>query len=254
MSELTTTEAAEQTGKPILEYGRSWMMAPGTIERGTELGLMQLGMFGFWVNGRAGVLGDVDASLAASAIGFMAPEQVGTYWEGRSDELSAWDASLAWFEAAAEWGRATLASMPEDRVRRLADLARTLIDGADASIGALFTGSKLIPLPGDAAGDATVNLNVLRELRGCAHLAASHAVGLGPHAAIMSTDDPIRGGVNWSETFGWTAPHPEPNPDARIQAEAITTVAMSRVFESLSGAERSEFAGLVAEARAAVPD
>lgn len=250
MSEMNAHETAERTAKPILEFGRGWMMAPTTGARAAELGLAESGRFGFWVNGRAGVLGDVDARIAASAIGFMAPDAVRMHWQARPASLSAWDAALAWFDAGVVWGRETLSSMPEDRVRRLADLSRRVIEAAPLSLGALFAGSTLIPLPGDAAGDVTINLNVLRELRGGAHLAASHAAGLGPHGTIMSTDDPVRGGVPWAEGFGWSAPHPEPDIDSRARVEAMTTAAMTPVFEALGAAERAELVELVDEARA----
>jgi len=251
---LTAHDVAQQTGKPILEFGRAWMMAPGTAAKSAELGLADAGRFGFWANGRAGVLGEVDASIAASAIGFMAPEAVTKCWNSRPDGLSAWDAALEWFGCGASWAREALASMPDDRVGRLAELARKVVDAADPSIGALFAGSKNIPLPGDPAGDVAVTLNVLREMRGCAHLAACHAVGLGPHATIMSTDDPVRGGAKWSEGFGWTAPHPEPNHEARAQVEEMTTAALEHAFEGLDAGEREEFVALILEARAAIPE
>lgn len=251
-SELTTIETADATGKPILEYGRAWMMDPGTAAKAAELGLVEVGRFGFWANGRAGVLGEVDASVAAAAIGFMAPDAVARYWGARREGLSAWDCALAWFGCAAEWGKGALAAMPGERVARLNDLARAVVDAGDRSFGALFAGSALIPMTGDPAADATINLNVLRELRGGAHLSASHAAGLGPHGTIMSTDDPVRGGVPWSEAFGWTAPHPEPDHGARQRVEEMTTVATARAFEALTPAERGEFAALVAEARACI--
>lgn len=249
MGTLTSTEAAEQTARPILEIGRGFMMAPGTAAKAGELGLAGAGRFGFWVNGRAGVLGDVEPAVAASAIGFMAPEAVRLCWQARPASLSAWDAALAWFDCAAAWGREALADMADADVQRLSELARVVIDAAPLSLGALFAGSTLIPLPGDPRGDALVNLNVVRELRGGAHLAACHAAGLGPHATIMSTDDPIRGGVPWAEGFGWTAPHPEPDHDARARVEAMTTAAMAPVFEALSGEERAELVELVVAAR-----
>lgn len=242
----TTVEVAEATGQPILVFGRTWMMDPGTAERAAGLGLT--GRFGFWTSGRAGVLGDVDPSVAAAAIGFMAPDDVRGYWEARPTELSAWDAARQWFEAAAVWGRRTLIPMPEDRVAQLAALSRKVIDHADLSTGMLFAGSTLIPLPGDAAGDATINLNILRELRGGAHLSAVHAAGLGPHGSIMSTDDPVRGGASWAEGFGWTAPHPQPDIDARARAEEMTTAITAVSYECLDGAERTAFIDLVTEA------
>jgi len=249
---LTTSETADATGNPILVFGRSWMMAPGTAAKASELGLAESGRFGFWVNGRAGVLGDVDRHVATAALGFMAPSAVKHYWEARPDSLSAWDAALAWFDCAAIWGRETLASMPDGDVHRLANLSHKVITDADLSIGSLFAGSALVPLPGDAAGDVAINLNVLRELRGGAHLSASHAAGLGPHATIMSTDDPIRGGSSWAEGFGWAAPHPTPDHDARARVEEMTTAATAKAFEALSGDERSEFADLVIAAQGCI--
>jgi len=251
---LSARDVAQQTAKPILEFGRSWMMAPGTAAKAAELGLTGAGRFGFWANGRAGVLGNVDASIAAAAIGFMAPDAVRSCWEARPADLTAWDAAVAWFGCGAEWARDVLAPMPTDRVERLGQLGRRVVDAADPSIGALFAGSKNIPLPGDAAGDVAITLNVLRELRGCGHLAACHAVGLGPHATIMSTDDPVRGGVNWSEAFGWSEPHPEPNHEARAQIEDLTTTAIAHAYACLEQAEAQEFVDLVLEARAAVPE
>ena len=150
---MTIIETAEATAAPILEFGRAWMVAPTTAARAVELGLAASGRFGFWANGRAGVLGDVDRHVATAAIGFMAPSAVRDHWQGRPDSLSAWDAALAWFDCATVWGRDALTPMPEEQVRRLADLARKVVDGADLSIGTLFAGSVLIPLPGDAAGD-----------------------------------------------------------------------------------------------------
>lgn len=252
MTTMTTIEVTEAVAKPILEFGRGWMVAPTTAARAAELGLADAGRFGFWVSGRAGVLGDVDPRVAAAAIGFMAPDAVRACWQARPDSLSPWDAALAWFDSAAVWGRTALATMPDEKVRRLADLARKVIDHADLSIGTLFAGSTLIPLPGDPAGDATVNLNVLRELRGGAHLAACHAAGLGPHATIMSTDDPVRGGSAWAEGFGWAEPHPSPDTQARHQVEKMTNIAMARVFEPLESAERAEFVELVVAARTCV--
>lgn len=245
---MTTLHTAEATGRPVLEFGRAWMVDPATRDKAKELGLG--GQFGFWVNGRAGVLGEVDPAVAAAAIGFMAPSAVRGYWEARPVGLSAWDAALAWFGVGAAWGRTALTPMSEAGLSRLRDLMLKIIDGTDLSTGTLFAGSTLIPLPGDPAGDVTILLNVLRELRGGAHLSAAHAVGLGPHGTIMSTDDPVRGGVPWAETFGWPSPHPAPNPERRAEAETLTTVIMARSFECLSDTERGEFVELVNEARA----
>ncbi len=251
-SSLTADEVVAATAAPILEFGRGWMSSPDTAARGAELQLPP--GFGFWVNGRAGAMGEVGPDVAASAIGFMAPEQVRSLWTARPEGLSALDAALAYANAGASWGRTVLSSMSDTDLLRLTELCDKVADAALPSSGALFAGWRGLARPGDPAGDATVAMNVLRELRGGAHLSAVHAVGLGPHGAIMSTDDPIRGGESWAQTFGWSGPHPEADHDRRAEAERMTGDICRPAYEALSGDERQEFVSLVGRARAAVDE
>ena len=246
----TVDETIEATAVPVLEFGRGWMMDGATAARSAELGFGP--GFGFWVNGRAGVLGEVDADVAAAAIGFMAPAWVRDHWEGRPAGLSPAAATAAYAEAAATWGRGVLAGVDEARLQRLAELCHEVAAAALPSTGVLFAGWRALTLPDDPAGRATIALNVLRELRGGAHLSAVHAVGLGPHLAVLSADDPVRGGVAGAERFGWQGPHPEPDPEARREAERVTTVICRPAYEGLGPAERAELIDLVAEARSAM--
>lgn len=249
-SEPSVDQVIEATAVPVLEFGRGWMMDPATGARAGEIGVGE--SFAFWVNGRAGVLGEADADVAAAAIGFMAPDWVRSFWEGRPTELSARQATEAYAEAAADWGRRVLAGADEARTHRLADLCDKVASAALPSTGLLFAGWRNLARPDDAAGRATIALNVLRELRGGAHLSAVHAVGLGPHGAIASTDDPVRGGAAGAERFGWPSPHPPADPAARREAERLTTVICRPAYEALDATERSEFVELVSEARAAM--
>lgn len=245
----TADDVIAATAIPILELGRGWMLAESTIARSAELGLD--GPLGFWVNGRAGFLGDVDADVAAAAIGFMAPDRVRMHWETDTG-LTHEELTAEYAAAAAAWGRRTLSGVPGEELDRLADLADHVAAHADPSTGLLFAGWRHVEQPDDPAGRATIALNVVRELRGGAHLAAVHAVGLGPHGAIMSTDDPVRGGAPGAERFGWTAPHPAGDPAARADAERITSSICRPAFEALSPDDRAEFVRLVTAARAAM--
>ncbi len=247
---MTPLDVAQRTARPILEYGRGWMADPATAERARALGFTT--PFGFWVNGRAGALGEVGPDVAAAAIGFMDPAQITTEWENRPAGLSAADAAGAYAEAAAEWGRRTLAHMPEHDLDELDRLTALVADAAQPSIGALFAGWRRLPLPDDGAGRVTVRLNTLRELRGGAHLSAVHAVGLGPLGSIMSTDDPVRGGARWAATFGWTEPYPDPDPEARRRAEELTDVICAPAYEALDPDQRARFVELVLAVRAAL--
>lgn len=224
------------------------MMDPATAAKAAELGLE--GPFGFWTSGRAGAIGDVDADIAAAAIGFMAPSQIRSYWDARPAGMPSLSYSEAFAEAAANWGRQAFTSIPESDLRRLADLSNAIAAAAQPSTGVLFVAWRDLGQPDDAAGAATVALNVLRELRGAAHLSAVNAVGLGPHGAILSTDDPIRGGVPWAELFGWSAPHPEPDPTRRAEAETLTTRICRHAYDVLNDDELAEFTALVTSARA----
>ncbi len=237
----------DQAGLAILEFGRGWMLDPATIERANELGLD--GAFGFWVNGRAGVLGNAESDLAASAIGFMHHDLVRQYWEGRPTTMSALAAADLYAEAAATWGRVKLAGVSSDHLVRLNELNHRIANAVVPSMGALFTGWKALTPPTDPAGAVTVSLNVLREMRGGAHLHAVHAVGLGPNGAIASSDDPVRGGSSGLTRFGWPLPHPEGDTKALAEAERMTSLMVQPAFAALEGAEEGEYLELAAEVR-----
>ncbi len=246
--DMGATSVADATANAVLEIGRTWMGAKSTGARNRDAGFES--PFGLWVNGRAGVMGDVTAAVAAAAIGFMAPARVAEIWGQRPAELSPADCATLYAEAAAEWGHSTLGMLDADRLQRLTRLAMTVAEAADSSLGALFAGWREIPLPSDPAGAATVALQILRELRGGAHLAAVNAVGIGPLGAIMSVDNPIRGGTAGAERFGWPEPHPGPDPARRAEAEVLTTRAVAPAYGALSSIEGAELTELVLAARA----
>lgn len=245
MAEVSARETIDQTAKEILEFGRGWMASPATGARGKELGFRGMG---FWVNGRAGVLGDVSDSAASSAIGFMHHDLVADHWNGRNEDLSATGAATEYQTCAAEWGRQTLADVDESRIVRLNELCRKLAAASLTSVGVLFAGSRDFAGPADdPAGVATIAMNVIREHRGGAHLTAVQAAGIGPLGSIMSNEPP-RGGVPWAENFGWSGPYPDPAPTERAHAEELTSQICEPTYEALTPAERSEFIDLVREA------
>ncbi len=244
----SSSNLADQAGLAILEFGRGWMLDPATIERSDELDLG--GAFGFWVNGRAGVLGNVESDIVACAISFMHQDLVHQFWEGRPTTMSALAAADLYAEAAANWGRQKLADTSSDRLVRLNELNHRIADSTVPSMGALFTGWKALSPPTDPAGAVTISLNVLREMRGGAHIHAVHAVGLGPNGAIASSDDPVRGGSNGLTRFGWPLPHPEANTEALDEAERLTSLMVQPAFAVLEGAEQGEYLELVTEVRA----
>jgi len=251
MTDLTAAETVLAAAQPILEFARGWMLSPETAARGGELGLLP--GRGFWVCGRNGVLGDVDADVVTAAIGFMHPDAVRRFWEHRPAAPSARALAEAYAECAYAWGRTALASVPEADLRRLDVLGRKVADAALPQLGALFAGWRTFPRPSGAAEAVTLTLHVLRELRGGAHLAAVVGSGLAPWEAAYAAPPP-RGGTQWVTDLGW----PEPVADGglislhRDRVEAQTSILCIPAFEALAPAERREFIDLLVAARAAI--
>lgn len=242
------TAAANATAAPILEIGRFWMMDEDTAARGAELGMDQ--PFSFWVHGRAGVLGDVHADVAAAAIGFVAKGMVADLWTGNAPEgLSPQQRSVEYALAAGRWADATFADIAAQDLDRVTELSARVALMADPSLGVLFAGWRQITLPPTPAGAAAVALNTVREMRGGAHLIATHAVGLGPHGAIVSRDHATLGGIAGAERYGWGDPHPSPDAEKLANAEMLTTLMASHPFDVLSESERGEYVELVAKLR-----
>src|SRR3954454_21469134 len=129
---------ADTLAQPVLEFTRGWLLSKETATRGDELGLLP--GRGFWVCGRAGVLGDTDADVVTAAVGFMHPARLRPFWESRPDHLGAHDASAEYAQCCFTWARGALAAVPEADLRRLNDLVRRVVDGALPQTGALFAG------------------------------------------------------------------------------------------------------------------
>lgn len=225
------------------------MVADETLARGSELGMTE--PLSFWVHGRAGVLGDVDADVVAAALAFMAGERVRQLWEGNAPAgLTPRHRAAEYAATAGRWADETFADVATVKLGRVTELSAQVALAADPSLGTLFAGWRQIKLPPTPAGAAIVALNVIRELRGAAHVIAVHAVGLGPHGAIMSTEDPVRGGLAGAERFGWNGPHPVADSEKRANAELLTTLMASHPFDALTEDERIEYLELISELRA----
>lgn len=248
---LTAAEAIAAASQPILEFTRGWMLGKPTAARGDELGLLP--GRGFWVCGRNGVLGDVDADVVAAAIGFMHPSKVRQFWEHRPGGHSSRQLAEEYIGCAFRWAPGALASVPAERLARLQTLGRKLADAALPQLGALFAGWRAMPSPDDVAGAVALTMHVLREMRGGAHLNAVMGLGLHPVEAALAAPPP-RGGAEWARELGWPEPYPDPTLASwrRDQAEAQTSTLLLAAYEGLSGEERAELVELITEARAAI--
>jgi hypothetical protein len=250
MSTLTVADQVERVLKPIQQFSRGWMLRPGATDRGKELGLSEQEL---WIVGRAGVLGETDAVIAAAGLAFIAVDLVRTAWEGVVEGVTHMQVAEHYAALSHEWGAAELAQFDARKMERLDELGRRIADAADGSIGAVFAGTRALRQPFELGARVTLTLHVLRELRGAAHIAAIHACGLTAlEAVLVSPAPPPRSGPDWATHLGWTGPFPEATDEmraARDAAERLTSKILVPIYASLAPDELDEFAELVETTR-----
>jgi len=245
--------AVERILKPIQQFVRGWMMSESTVALGNEMGLSSGNQF--WVVGRAGVVGDCDADVAAGGLAFHGPDAVRRQWESLPGDLTPRLVAAAYATCCCQWGTETLAAFDPTRMERLDVLGRRIVDAAPASLGPLFAGWRAMPTAIDVGGRVALTGHVLREMRGAAHIIAIQACGLTPVEAILASPAaPPRSGPEWAERMGFTGPFRDPGEvrAQRIEAEALTSRIMARHVGALDADELAEFAELIETTRNAI--
>jgi hypothetical protein len=243
----------ERILKPIQQFVRGWMMSDSTVALGKEMGLSSGNQF--WVVGRAGVLGDCDADVAAAGLAFHGPEAVRREWESLPADLTPRLVAAAYATCCCEWGTEALAAFDSVRMARLDALGRRIIDAAPGALGPMFAGWRAMPPAVDVGGRVALTGHVLREMRGAAHIIAIQACGLTPLEAILASPAaPPRSGPEWATRMGFTGPFRDPDEvrAQRIEAEALTSRIMARYVGALDADELAEFAELIETTRHAI--
>ena len=250
----TVEETIERVFKPIQQFTRGWMLNPATEEWGrTNLGLDRPRQF--WIVGRAGVMGNCTAEVAAGELAFHSLEHVVDAWEHLPPGLDPQTVAEHYAGRVVEWGDRVISTFDPDRMERLELLGRRIIDAAPASLGGVFAGWRAVPIPKTLGGRVAMTTQVLREMRGAAHINAVLAVGLSPVEAILaSTNAPPRTGPEWAERMGFTGPFRDPEEvrPQRLEAEEITARILVPSFQALDGRELAEFGELVETTRDAI--
>jgi hypothetical protein len=252
----TTTTVADQVErvlKPIQQFVRGWMTGPLTDRLAADLGLRSGS--DLWIVGRAGVLGDGDADVAAAGLAFLAPDRVRAAWESLPDGLTHRQVADAYAGLCCSWGSAELSRFDEARMARLDALGRSIADAADGSIGTVFAGWRAQAQPDDVYARVALTMHVLRELRGGAHIIAITACGITPLDAVLASPaPPPRSGPVWAEHLGWKGPFGDAEwaREARMQAERLTSRILLPIYGSLGDAALDEFAELVETTRNAI--
>lgn len=245
---MTPAEAASSVGRPIGLIGSRFMFDPSTYGTAAADGYSGLD---FYFAGRCGVLGDVDADVVIAALGFFESANVRALWDQGRAVAGAAGAATRFGDACARWGRDHFGDDVEYAELNL--LAERIIAAAPVAGLPLFAGWRAMPIADDTKGGTCQRLNVLRELRGGAHLIAVVASGLTPFEAVLA-----KGGVANAQLFAY----PEPYPDveeltARVTgameaAEQLTDRLVAPAFATLDDSERVRFVDLVHATRAAL--
>jgi len=247
----TTSDAAlevvKSTAVPIHDIGTAIYLSPDVFAWAGEWGWSN--PFAFYFAGRGGMLGDVDADVACSAMGWFEPTMVRTMYEEGIAVATPTAAAARMAEATDLWGRKYFADV--DGLTEIVPLIDAAVDALEGSAFPLFVGWRSAPRAEDPAGRAAQLMQILREWRGGVHLVATTAVGLSPIEAILTNE-----GEGQAKFFGWSEPFPdaEAKSDRHRAAEDITDQLCATSLKSALAAEHyGAFCDGVTALRAATP-
>jgi hypothetical protein len=251
----TTAETVERTFKPLQQFTRGWMMAEATDTYGVEVVGMRTGRE-FWVVGRAGVMGSCTPEVAAGALAFHAPDHVYEAWTHLPEGMTHFGVAEHYASRVLAWGEAALTPVfDHGDLARIDTLGRRIIDAAPSALGGIFAGWRALPRPDDLGARVALTTQILREMRGAAHIHAILSVGITPLDAILaSTNAPPRTGPGYAERMGFTGPFRDPEEvrPQRLEAEAVTARIMEAYYAVLSPEELADFGDLVERTRNAI--
>jgi hypothetical protein len=230
------TQVASTIAPLIGSLGAKYMLDPETMAHGAEAGYPN--GFAYYVVGRGGVLGDVDSDVVYSAFMFFERTLIDKLWKAGVAVEGARVASKRYMQSCDAWGKKHLANV--DNLDLFISPAEKLISQVDSSGLSLFAGLRAEPLPSDLSARAYRLITLLRELRGCLHIAACVTHGLsGLEASLVSS------GEGMTKLHGWAPPYPDVSHQvaARDAAEKATNDAMARLIAlHLTEAEMNQLA------------
>ena len=249
----TTIDTIAALKPAVQQWVRGWMQSPATRQRAVDMGLRDGEQF--WIVGRAGVLGDCDAAVAAAGLAFLSPAHVRAAWDALPPSLTHRQVAAAYAQQAFEWGDGELPRFGDATLERLDALGRRVVDAADGSLGGVFAGWRAAPTSASLAARVALTMHVVREMRGAAHIVALNAVGMTPLQSVLASPAaPPRTGPPWAEHLGWTGPFEDPAQFVALRAEAedLTNRILVPAFDALDSAELAEFAELCTSVRNAI--
>ena len=234
---MNATELANLIAEPIQTLGMSFYFDPPTGERAKELGL---NVFEFYGLGRAGTLGDVDASVVTNALTFFHARTIDFLWSKAKTKADPVTTARAYLEAAYEFADRTFGALDVVVLEEFAHAVHRVVASVESGHHLLFDGYRSFDVPSRPVHAAYFSTILLRELRGGAHIDAVSQVGLTPLQACYIQDPTIftMHGYTDDDVFDVT---PEMR-EMKERAEVLTSETMASYFEVLSDDERRQVA------------
>lgn len=226
-------EVIKAVDAPVNRAGSVFMFAPETLARGKEIGLDG---FRFYILGRGGVMGDVQASVVESAFGYFAGPLIAKMWDSAKERVAPADAAAAYMQCNAELGRARLGDVPG--LEAYCAAVEQIVAATRLAGLPLFAGMAAAEVPQDLPAKAMHLTEVLRELRGSVHLLAIASVGLDNAVAhaIRRPDDVA--------SFGYD-PAPQITDDDRAKLAAADELTDQLLVEAFGQLDDSAAKALV---------
>lgn len=227
---------------PIARLGSAFYFKPETLAKGKEHGLDG---FRFYMLGRGGVLGDVEAPVIASAFGYFHPALIERLWTSARQKMAPRDAGRLYLECCRDFGRSRLSEIAN--LDAFCAAAGAVNAAADKAGLALYAGVSAEPLADDLPARAMQLITVLREFRGSAHLAAVIASGVTPQVAhyLKRPDD--------YAAFGWGDEPPAVTDEDRANYESAESLTDRMVLPAYSAVDEAGADALVAGLTAIAP-
>jgi hypothetical protein len=239
--------AARAVKDAVVDLGGGFMISPEAKAAGKEGGYHGWALY---CAGRGGVLGPAPAEVVVAAFGFLAPGLVRPAWQAGLAVRPVEQTVARYVEVCRAWGRTRWAELAG--VARLVELAERVVAAGETAGFPLYAAWRAQPLPDDPPARAAQLLQVLREHRGGAHLAAVRVVGLRPIEAVVAGP----GGAREARFFGWDGAAASLVVDGdltarRARAEELTDALVAPAYAALTSDEAIELAALLGAARAA---
>lgn len=235
----------QATAGKIGDIGAAFYFTPDTLRVGKEAGLDGLR---FYMLGRGGVLGDVEAGVVRAAFGYFEPGLVDKMWGSAKQVMAPRDAARLYIRCAQDLGRARFAGL--DGLDGFLDAAATVIGAVEGASLPLFEAVRCEPVPDDVPAAAMHQAMVLRELRGSVHLLALTACGLESrhaHGIKRPREFKLFGYENEIEVT-------EEDRARWLRAEALTDDILAPAYDRLSADQATAFIAAVDAMHGALKD